>query len=680
MATPEYDAEMTLDEYNAIYGGTPAPEPTYDAVMTADEYNAMYGPKNGSFFSMNTAENAPKSLIKGAADLAGMATLADPVNLMKSAYAGASDWMGGKPVGEALQTSLGKAFEGSNQIKDIRQEYVGEPVYESKGGQYLGKALEMVPSAAIPGGTIGGRLLSAVSSGVGGQAALDAGLPEVVGNVGGGMLPGLIKAAGPKLAKSAEKLQAAALGATKRQQSQSTSKLGRKLGEWSEKTGYSTPLNQEIDSLRKQGFFKGSMEPDEVLKKASNEIDSISDDVTATLAQADKVRGAAKVYPKWKKVDEYIESLKPGDQAAARAQAQAEIEATEEALDGSLSSLQAVKKKFNIINKKYYDNAAKGPHSENLDIAMADDLRSTIENGFDRIIKNDSKATALSRRLGVGKEALSGRVKNLNRKIKERFTLGKMQLENINAESANYASKGPDKVLKALSTASSAGGGAGALSLLAGIDPVSSLAIGTGAYLARTPKGQMLRAAGRRTIGKGMEKIPANSMTSVVGTAKNLASEIAPEQVFREQPPEVSPTPVSTPQQLSQLIEQQDPLVRSVIAAESSGNPTAVSKTGAKGLMQLMPATAKAWGVEDPFDPIQNIEGGKKNLEAELKRFGDIRLALAAYNLGGTKLAAIIKRLGTDDYNRISHALPEETRKYVPKVMAMYNKFNTSKG
>lgn len=674
---------MTLDEYNAMYGGSPAPQPTYDAVMTADEYNAMYGPKTGSFFSMNTVENAPKSLVKGAADLAGMATLADPMNLMKSAYAGASDWMGGKPVGEALQTSLSKAFEGSNQIKDARQEYVGEPVYDSKGGQYLGKALEMVPSAAIPGGTIGGRLLSAVSSGVGGQAALDAGLPEVVGNVGAGMLPGLIKSAGPKLAKSAEKLQAAAVGATKRAQAQSTSKLGRKLGEWSEKTGYSTPLNQEIDSLSQQGFFKGSMEPEELLKKASNEIDTISDDVTATLAQADKVKGAAKIYPKWKNVEEYISSLPSKEQASARAEAQAAISSTEQAFDGSLSALQAEKKKFNILNKKFYDNAAKGPHSESLDVAMADDLRSTIENGFNRIIKNDSKATALSRRLGVGKEALSGRVKNLNRKIKERFTLGKMQLENINAESANYASKGPDKVLKALSTASSAGGGAGALSLLAGIDPVSSLAIGTGAYLARTPKGQMLRAAGRKMIGKGMEKIPANNMTSVVGAAKNLAAEIAPEQVLQGQAPQspsVSPRPSPTPEEVTQLIKQQDPLVRSIIAIESSGNPNAVSKVGAKGLMQLMPATAKAWGVEDPFNPIQNIEGGKKNIDAELERFGDVRLALAAYNLGGTKLAAIIKRLGTDDYNRISHALPEETRKYVPKVMAMYNKFNTSQG
>ncbi len=71
-----------------------------------------------------------------------------------------------------------------------------------------------------------------------------------------------------------------------------------------------------------------------------------------------------------------------------------------------------------------------------------------------------------------------------------------------------------------------------------------------------------------------------------------------------------------------------------VIEAESGGDPRAVSPKGAIGLMQLMPETARALGVQDPYDPVQNIEGGVRYLSHLIHRFGDLRLALAAYNAG----------------------------------------------
>lgn len=102
-------------------------------------------------------------------------------------------------------------------------------------------------------------------------------------------------------------------------------------------------------------------------------------------------------------------------------------------------------------------------------------------------------------------------------------------------------------------------------------------------------------------------------------------------------------------------------LLQAVIAVESGFNASAVSSKGALGLMQLMPATARRFGVLDPFDPSQNIAGGAAYLKTLLTRFdGDVELALAAYNAGE---AAVIKA-----GNRIPPY--SETRAYVPRVLA----------
>lgn len=109
-------------------------------------------------------------------------------------------------------------------------------------------------------------------------------------------------------------------------------------------------------------------------------------------------------------------------------------------------------------------------------------------------------------------------------------------------------------------------------------------------------------------------------------------------------------------------------LLHAVITVESAYNPQAVSHAGAQGLMQLMPATAKRFGVKDPFNPKQNINGGSRYLSYLIDLYkGDVKLALAAYNAGENA----VKRYG----NRIPPY--KETQNYVRKVMKYYNKYRT---
>jgi len=103
-------------------------------------------------------------------------------------------------------------------------------------------------------------------------------------------------------------------------------------------------------------------------------------------------------------------------------------------------------------------------------------------------------------------------------------------------------------------------------------------------------------------------------------------------------------------------------LVQAIIQVESEGNPKAVSRKGAMGLMQLMPSVLKAYQVEDPFDPLANVEAGVRHLKYLLQEFsGNLSLALAAYNAGpGT-----VRKYG---------GIPPfpETHKYLFRVLREY--------
>jgi soluble lytic murein transglycosylase-like protein len=112
-------------------------------------------------------------------------------------------------------------------------------------------------------------------------------------------------------------------------------------------------------------------------------------------------------------------------------------------------------------------------------------------------------------------------------------------------------------------------------------------------------------------------------------------------------------------------------LVRAVIVVESGFNPRAISRKGAMGLMQLMPATARQYGAFNALDPKQNIEAGTRYLAVLIQRYdSNLELVLAAYNAGEGAV---------EKYGR---KIPpyRETRKYVPNVLSVYGALRRSSG
>ncbi len=175
--------------------------------------------------------------------------------------------------------------------------------------------------------------------------------------------------------------------------------------------------------------------------------------------------------------------------------------------------------------------------------------------------------------------------------------------------------------------------------------------------------GWILATAG---LAAGLEDFPSQAASVVRADRRTgrLVRTVLVARIARPVTDERAATSPQIPEAVRTAASYQnlDPLlVHSVIQAESNYNPFAVSPKGAQGLMQLMPATARRYGVRNSFSISENLQAGVSYLRYLLDLFGDQELALAAYNAGE---GAVIRHRGVPPY--------AETRQYVRSISSKY--------
>lgn len=423
---------------------------------------------------------------------------------------------------------------------------------------------------------------------------------------------------------------------------------------------------QQADNVIDKGFLGSSSSPSKQLNTLDASMDETNQAISTLLKNVDEVV----------KTPQFIDVVKANQKGVFGAENERLYSSKIGELKDKLNTLQgSAKLEYMQEQKKFYGS-------------KYDPMATSADGKFNRAMYHELQAAI---------ERYAPEVKSLNKDLQ-----GMILTRPVIARETAKEAAGMLTLTNALRTAGFTTGGlfgAGAQGLLG---PMGGAALGLGGAFLSSRTGRRLLASALETGGTALPQVAgaAQPLTAITrGLIRSPETEMQSPVAVPVMTPAIS-TPIgniiseaeslfSTPEPSTVKIGKQNVsipqgeeyaptnLVKAVIQVESAGKPKALSGKGAAGLMQLMPATAKELGVEDRFDPEQNVEGGSRYLAQQLDKFGQPELALAAYNWGPGNIQKAIAKLKAEGEDITWEnvlkmvKVPQETRQYVNRVMAL---------
>lgn len=695
-------------DFNSMLASMGAPTPPTRAVLVDGTAASDYGSTGNEILGLSRSILAgptfglSKNVEAGLSSLFGSKTYAQEladINAQQRAYTAERpvvSTVAEAGMGYALNplATLGNLTQGAKIAASI-------PVIGRTAAPLMSAANEVI--RVVPGARIAQQLASSVPAQgfLTGYASADPtisnplleGLKSALIGTAGSVVANRVGAGLSRLATESDRLMLGSFGITTSDLGQSIQKATKMRATIADSADI--PVAKTVKALNSAGVINAESQVLDNISSIVQHQKSLSDMLMGELDELDAV---AKPFAGFqsKATNKFINSLSGQAQDAAKVAVKAERTAIIEQFrnGGSIADLQKAKTGLNYA----WDSMAS---TRDVQRAIRSDLRQEIED----------RATRLAKK-GLIDSSVSGNIINTNKawgaaaEVKDLFAkkaakdLGSdvvedafMQIRTTNGVgSLNIASAASGSLIPAVAgqLMSVARTAKGKQFLSQALEDPLAQQIGS-------KLGDLLQTYGTgRTaaiIGKNIEQPRAetaaknSALTDMMLLQGSAPAAAAPAQAIT---PEnlaqalkllgvVGGTPTKQPisynqGDVKQQILEQPALVQAIISTESRGNPKAISAAGAKGLMQLMPGTASDLGVADSFDSSENIRGGSDYINAQIKKYGDRSIALAAYNWGPGNIDKSIARLEakgrkvTWDNILKYTSVPVETRNYVQKV------------
>lgn len=579
--------------------------------------------------------------------------------------------------------SLGDSYDA--RLKEVRDYQAAFNKQSDNYGGIAAPAVKLGGALALPGGlaknasSLTGKIgLTALEGGaVGGLYGADAaegGLEQRLQGAKEGATSGAALSAAigapllaaekflPALNKSGKALQRSSLGAKA-----SDYKKGIKdLGVWDIiDDQVEVPVKKVLDDLAGRPELGVSRNPEKLLATVIEKEKALGDEIGGVI----KANDTGGIFPKWSRTKEVL------DKGELPAELIPKFQQDVVSLDAAI--------------KQYGEGSLEFLQQQKIAYGSRWDAGNPINNKFYRAVYQDLQKTI---------EKAAPEIKPLNNELSKWKTLRKI----VEGSAAVDAASNPVKAtMQALRTS---GGFLTSPALLgsaigAGTGGPIGAALGAGLGAANTP-------AGKNAVGKGLSVL--SKQGSIFGAiGENVPSIfgrlVGDQSSSRGSAPamnSIENSPISSSRQTTQTrgesstldkrskesnklsqVPQNTPedkflntLLDSIKTVESGGNNKAISPAGAKGPYQFTDATAKDYGLEDPFNEPEARDAALRKVLADWEKFGDLRLALAAYNAGAGRVGKLLKQVDGESYEDIAHLLPAETKAYVPKIEKVFAK------